>query len=238
MWLKWRWSWAVIAATAGVFIVIDSILFSATLTKFFSGGAMPVTLAIMIFTALTTWKRGQMALNGLFSQRSIPIERFIKEVHRNPPIRVPGTAIFMTPYHNVVPDSLLQNLKHNRMLHERVIFLTLTVQEIPHVSDDSRIRIRTLGDNFYQLEVHFGFNDVPDMSDAYNYCLKRGMDFDNIHQTSFYLGRETIIPLKGGIMALWRERIFAIMKQNASSAVEYYNIPYDRVVEIGGRYEL
>ena len=238
MWLKWHWHWGLIAATAGVFIVIDSVLFSATLTKFFSGGAMPVTLALMIFTALTSWKRGQQALNTMFSQRSVPIDRFIKEVHRNPPIRVPGTAIFMTPYHNVVPDSLLQNLKHNRMLHERVIFLTVDVQEVPTVAQENRIRIHTLKDDFYQLDVHFGFNDAPDMSAAYNYCLKRGMDFDNIHQTSFYLGRETIIPLAGGIMALWRERIFAIMKQNASSAVEYYNIPFDRVVEIGGRYEL
>ena len=238
MWLKWHWHWGLIAATAGVFIVIDSVLFSATLTKFFSGGAMPVTLALMIFTALTSWKRGQQALNTMFSQRSVPIDRFIKEVHRNPPIRVPGTAIFMTPYHNVVPDSLLQNLKHNRMLHERVIFLTVDVQEVPTIAQENRIRIHTLKDDFYQLDVHFGFNDAPDMSAAYNYCLKRGMDFDNIHQTSFYLGRETIIPLAGGIMALWRERIFAIMKQNASSAVEYYNIPFDRVVEIGGRYEL
>jgi len=236
MWLKWHWSWARIAATAGVFSIIDSVLFSATLTKFFSGGAMPVMLALMIFSALTSWKRGQTLLRSMFSKNSLPIDVFIREVHRNPPIRVPGTAIFMTPYHNVVPDSLLKNLKHNRMLHERVIFLTVNVQEVPTIAEEKRIRIRTLGDDFYQLDVQFGFNDVPDMSDVYNTCLRRGMDFDNIHQTSFYLGRETIVPIASEDMALWRERLFAIMKQNASSAVEYYNIPFDRVVTIGGNY--
>ena len=236
--LKWRWSWGIIALTAGVFIMLDTVLFSATATKILSGGIMPVALAITIFTALTTWKHGQQLLNKKFSERSISIEKFIKEIHRNPPLRVPGTAIFMTPYHNVVPEALLQNLKHNKILHERVIFLTVLFQEIPHVALENRIHIHTLGSDFYLLELHFGFNDEPNMSEAFNYCLKRGMDFDSIYQASFYLGKETIVPIGGDEMALWRERIFAAMKQNASSAVEYYKIPADRVVEIGGRHEL
>lgn len=235
---KWRWSWMAIGATAGAFSIIDAVLFSATTTKFMSGGAMPVALALMIFIALTTWKRGQKILSERFAHQSLSVDSFIKSVRRSPPVRVPGTAIFMTPYHNVVPDSLQLNLRHNKMLHERVIFLTVAFQEVPHVPPENRIQIYSLGDDFYRMDLSYGFNDEPDIPEALHYCLQRGMDFDSIHQVSFYLGKETIVPVKGGDMAQWRERIFAVMKQNASSAIEYYKIPAERVVEVGGRYEL
>jgi KUP system potassium uptake protein len=236
--LKWRWGWGPIVATAGAFAALDAILLSACATKFMSGGAMPVALAIMIFIVLTTWKKGQRLLNERASREAVSIERFIKEVHRNPPLRAPGTAIFMTPYHNVVPEPLRLNLRHNKMLHERVIFLTVSFQEVPHIAPENRIHIYSLGNDFYTMDLHYGFNDQPDMPEAMNYCLRRGMDFDNIHQTSFYLGRERIVPVAGGAMPFWRDMLFAIMKQNASSAIEYYKIPADRVIELGGRYEL
>ncbi len=237
MWLKWRWSWVKIAATAGIFAGIDAVLFSATTTKFMSGGAMPATLAVMIFLALTTWKKCQQALDNRLASLSLPVDRFIREVEVSPPLRVPGTAIFMTPYPNAVPNPLLLNLRHNKMLHERVIFLTVMFQEIPHVTAENRIRIHTLGNDFYRIDLFYGFNDEPDVPAALAYCMKRGMDFDGLHQTSFYLGRESV-AFMGGEMPFWRKLIFSIMKQNASSAVEYYKIPADRVVEVGGRYEI
>ena len=214
------------------------LLLSACATKFMSGGAMPVTLAIMIFIALTTWKKGQRALNERAARNAPSIDRFIREIRRNPPQRVPGTAVFMTPQPNVVPESLRLNLRHNKMLHERVVFLTVSFQEVPHVSSENRIYIHSLGDDFYSMTLHYGFNDEPDISQAMAYCLQRGMDFDSAEQASFYIGHETIVPARGGAMPFWRDLLFAIMKQNASSAVEYYKIPVSRVVEVGGRYEL
>ncbi len=236
--LKWRWQWKWILATAGVFTAIDAVLFSATTTKFMSGGAMPVTVAVMIFTALTTWKKGQAALDDRISSQSVSIDQFIRESRNNPSVRVPGTAIYMTPHHNMVPSAMMLNMRHNKMLHERVIFLTVIFEEIPHVAHENRIHIYTLGDDFYKMDVHYGFNDEPDISEAMHYCLQRGMDFDNLAQASFYFGNEIIMPVAGGAMPFWRDLLFSIMKRNASGAAEYYKIPADRVVEVGGMYEL
>ncbi len=239
MWLKWHWKWWRIAMTAGLFFCIDATLFASAATKVMTGGYVPLFLASLIFTALTTWKTGQKILNDKMARSSVSVERFVKEVHKNPPLRVPGTAIYMTPWHNVVPAALLQNLKHNKVLHERVIFLTVISQEVPHVPPENRIHVYQLGQDFYQLDIHTGFKDEPDVPAALHHCQVRGMDFDHIHQASFFMGKETVVstPEESG-MARWREHLFAWLKQNASSAVSYYKIPSDRVIELGGRYEI
>jgi KUP system potassium uptake protein len=173
------------------------------------------------------------------SKASISIERFVKEVYKNPPLRVPGTAIYMTPWHNIVPSALLQNLKHNKVLHERVIFLTVVSQEVPYVPPENRVHVYQLGNDFYQLDLHTGFKDEPDVPEALHQCQIRGMDFDHIHQASFFLGKETVVSTsEDSGMARWRERVFSVMKKNASSAIDYYQIPADRVVEMGGMYEI
>ncbi len=236
--LKWRWQWKWIMATAGIFSAIDAVLFSATTTKFMSGGAMPVAVALMIFTALTTWKKGQAALDDRISSQSVSIDKFIKEVRNNPCVRVPGTAIYMTPHHNMIPSALMLNMRHNKMLHERMVFLTVIFEEIPHVEAENRIHIYTLGDDFYKMDVHYGFNDEPDISEVLHYCLQRGMDFDSMASASFYFGKEVILPVAGGAMPFWRDLLFSIMKRNASGAAAYYKIPADRVIEVGGMYEL
>jgi KUP system potassium uptake protein len=237
--LKWHWKWWQVALTSGVFSAIDAVLFSATTTKIATGGYLPLLIAAVIFTFLTTWKSGQRILNEKLARSSISTERFIKEVYKNPPIRVPGTAIYMTALHNVIPSPLLYNLKHNKVLHERIVFVTVVSQEVPYVPAENRVHVYGLGHDFYQLDLHTGFKDEPDVSAALHQCQVRGMDFDDIHQASFFLGKETVIstPEESGI-ARWREQLFAWMKKNASSAIDYYGIPADRVVEIGGRYEI
>ncbi len=239
MQLKWHWPLWRVAIAAGGFFLVDAMLFSACLTKITSGGYVPLLIGITAFTILTTWKSGQRILNEKIARASLSVERFIKEVYKNPPIRVPGTAIYMTPLHNVIPGALLHNLKHNKVLHERIIFLTVISQEVPYVPQENRIHVYGLGHDFYQLDLHTGFKDQPDVPAALHQCQVRGMDFDDMLHASFFLGKETVIstPEESGI-ARWREQLFAWMKQNASSAVEYYEIPTDRVVEIGGRYEI
>jgi KUP system potassium uptake protein len=236
--LKWHWSWWSVLATAGAFACLDVTLFSASLTKVAHGGYVPLLLAGCIFTLLTTWKSGQRILNEKLARSTVSFDRFIKEVAKNPPIRVPGTAVYMTPWHNVIPAALLYNLKHNKVLHERVIFLTVVAQEVPYVPAENRIHVYQLGQDFYQLDLHIGFKDNPDVPEALHLCQIRGMDFDHIHQASFFMGKETVVPTAGDGMAAWREHIFAWMKQNASSAIDYYKIPPDRVCELGGRHEI
>ncbi len=236
--LKWHWDWGRVIAAVGIFALIDVTLFSANLTKVTHGGYVPLLLATAVFTVLTTWKSGQRLLNEKLARTSVSIEKFVKEVHKHPPLRVPGTAIYMTPWHNVIPSALLHNLKHNKVLHERIIFLTVVSQEVPHVPPENRVHVYQLGHDFYQLDLHTGFKDVPDVPAAMHQCLARGMDFDHIQHASFFLGKETIIPTPEKGMAPWREHFFAWMKQNASSAIDYYKIPADRVIEVGGRYEI
>ena len=236
--LKWHWKWWLIAPIMGLFLIVDATLVMSAATKIPHGGYIPIMIGIVLFTLLTTWKRGQRILNKKMSGTSVSVEKFINEIYKDPPLRVPGTAIYMTPWHNTIPSALLHNLKHNKILHERIIFLTVVSQEVPYVPPENRVHVYQLGQDFYQLDLHTGFKDEPNVPSALHQCLARGMDFDHIHQASFFLSKETIVPTNGDGMATWREHIFAWMKQNASSAVGYYQIPADRVIELGGRYEI
>ena len=236
--LKWRWRWLFIAPLMGIFLVVDTTLVMSAATKIPHGGYIPLLMGIIFFTLMTTWKSGQCILKAKMSGMSVSVERFINEIYKNPPLRVQGTAIYMTPWHSTIPSALLQNLKHNKILHERIIFLTVISQEVPYMPPENRVHVHQLGQDFYQLDLHTGFKDEPDVPSALHQCLARGMDFDHLHQASFFLSRETVIPTNGDGMATWREHIFALMKRNASSAIDYYRIPVDRVIELGGRYEI
>jgi KUP system potassium uptake protein len=168
---------------------------------------------------------------------AIAIEPFLDSVSRHPPVRVPGTAAFLTTSFEGVPHALMHNLKHNKVLHERVVLLTVVFQDIPHIDDSERIEIWPLGNNFYKVFVIYGFKDETNIPEALELCAPLGLEF-NMMDTSFFLSRETLIPTRRPGMALWREKLFVSMSRNAGSVTSYFKIPTNRVVELGTQVEL
>ncbi len=233
----WRWPLWIALPLLLVFLTIDLSFFGANAIKIFHGGWFPIVVAIALFTLLITWKRGRQLLLTRLSPGSIPLGPFIQSVTAHPPTRVPGTAVFMTAAAEGVPHALLHNLNHNKVLHERIVLLTVSTMDIPHVPDEDRIEISSLGPDFYRIVVRYGFKDVPDVPRALEAAAAKGFKFEMM-ETSFFLSRQTLIPKVGPGMALWQEKLFALMSRNASSATTFFKIPANRVVELGTRIEL
>ncbi|MGE5240345.1 MAG: potassium transporter Kup [Bacteroidota bacterium] len=234
----WRYNlWIAIFAT-GFFIVVDISFFSASLVKIADGGWFPLVVGAMVFTVMVTWRHGRELLLSRLRQSSVPLPAFLDSLMRNPPVRVPGTAVFLTSTPGTVPHALLHNLAHNKVLHERVVFLTVIIKDVPWVPQEERVHIEDLGNNCFQLTVHFGFKDSPDIMQALELCRAYELEFQPL-QTSFFLSRETVIAsMRVEGMALWRERLFATLARNAVSAVEYFNLPANRVIEVGTQVEI
>ena len=231
---KWpRWaSWPLLA----VFFLVDTTYFAANLTKVPNGGWYPLLIGLIGFTLLTTWARGRKLMLGRLDEAAIPLPVFIKSA-ANSATRVPGTAVFMTTSAEGVPHSLLHNLKHNKILHERVILLTVRIEDVPYVSDKSRIEVSELGDGFYRVIIRFGFmqeTNVPATLERIAECGPKLKMMD----TSFFLARQTLLPAKAPGMPLWREKLFAWMLRNAESAMEFFKLPPNRVVELGSQVEI
>jgi len=236
----WGYPLALCIAATGFFIIVDMAFFSATLLKTAEGGWFPLVIGAVVFTFMTTWRRGREILFGRLRASTVPLEPFLESLFREAPQRVPGTSVFLTATPEVVPHSLLHNLYHNKVLHERVVFLTVTVKDVPLVAPEERLSIQALGHECYRVMLAFGFMDRPDVWHALSELAPvKGLGFD-LMQTSFFLSRETVIPVGGvaGGMTLWRERIFATMARNAGSAVEYFNIPTNRVIELGTQVQI
>jgi KUP system potassium uptake protein len=233
----WGWSWGVTVAGIVVFLSIDLAFLGANAIKFFQGGWFPVLIAIAVFTLLATWKRGRELLYERLTEMAIAIEPFLDSIARHPPTRVPGTAVFLTTKFEGVPHSLMHNLKHNKVLHNRVVLLTVVFQDIPHIDNSERIEIWPLGNDFYKVFVIYGFKDETNIPHALELCAPLGLEF-NMMDTSFFLSREILIPTKRPGMALWRERLFVNMARNAGSVTAYFQIPTNRVVELGTLVEL
>jgi KUP system potassium uptake protein len=233
----WHWPLWIALPLLLVFLTIDLSFFSANAIKLFQGGWFPIVVAIVLFVLLVTWKRGRKLLLERLSPGAIPIEPFIQSVTAHPPTRVPGTAVFLTAASEGVPHALLHNLNHNKVLHERIVLLTVNVSDIPHVPDEDQIEVQSLGPNFYRVVVHYGFKDEPDVPRALELASAKGLKF-RMMETSFFLSRQTLIPKVGPGMALWQEKLFALMSRNASSATTFFKIPANRVVELGTRIEL
>jgi len=202
-----------------------------------ASGWFPIAIGIAAFRLLTTWKRGRAILHERLLQETMSIDLFITSVAESPPPRVPGTAVFLTSTEGRVPHALLHNLKHNKVLHERVVLLTLKTRDIPRVGRADRLKIQSLACNFHQIEAHYGFMEDQDIPALLEECGRRGMRFDMM-DTSFFASRETLIPSVAPGMALWREKLFVSMSKNATKATEYFRIPTNRVVELGTQVEL
>ena len=233
------WNWPLVFALplSAFFLIIDLSFFSANVLKLLEGGWFPVIVGIVVFILLSTWKRGREVLFERLRPGAIALEPFIKSITAHPPVRVPGTAVFLTASMEGVPHALLHNLNHNKVLHERVVLLTVRVEDIPHVAVKQRLDIQNLGDDFFRITVHYGFKDEPNIPTALETAAAHGMEF-NMLETSFFLSRQTLVPTPDRGMALWREKIFAAMSRNAASATAFFRIPTNRVVELGTRIEL
>jgi KUP system potassium uptake protein len=233
----WGYPLALCIAATGFFIVVDAAFFSSSLLKIVEGGWFPLALGAIVFIVMTTWRRGRVLAIAAQRRTSIPLGPFLESLSAHPPIRVTGTAVFMAGDPEGVPNALLHNLKHFKVLHERVVFLTVVTRNVPWVPASERIVVEPLGRGFYRLMVDFGFMDRPDVSAVLDLCRDCGLVFD-LMQTTFFLSRTTVIPTRREGMALWRESLFAAMARNARTAADYYNIPANCVIELGTKIEI
>jgi len=183
---------------------------------------------------MITWRRGRSLVSERVRSDALPLEPFVADIAANKVMRVPGTAVFMTQDTTNVPFALLHSLKHYKVLHMRIVFLTVLMQDIPHVADTSRVTVEKLPGEFYRVKVLFGFMDPPDLPAALAWCAESGIDFDMM-ETTFFLGRETLIPTFGTAMAYWRSLLFVALFRNAGSATAFFKIPSNRVVELGSQ---
>jgi len=235
--LVWRWHPALVVAGALVFLIVDVAFFSATALKLVQGGWLPIAVAVMVFTVLSTWKRGRDLLRERLTADSIPLDLFLDNIRQHGPTRVPGTAVFLSSQGKSVPHALLHNLAHNKVLHERVVFLTVRTEDVPHVADTERVEVNDLGDNFYRVIAHYGFKDDPNVPEALEQCAVCGHGL-NLLETSFFLSRETLIPTRMPGMAPWRERLFIWMARSAQNAMGFFRLPSNRVIELGTQVEI
>jgi KUP system potassium uptake protein len=234
------WKWTILKAglLCGTFLLIELLFFGANMLKIAHGGWFPLVVGAAIFTLMSTWKTGRQVLAARLRAGTLPLKSFLEDLARHPPIRVPGTAIFLSGNTEGTPLALLHNLKHNRVLHKRVVILTVVTQEVPHVPDSNRIRIEKLSEGLYRLIGYYGFMDEPNIPDLVASCKDEGLDISP-KQVTYFVSRETIIPTarhKG--MMLWRERLFRVMAQNAQSATAFFGLPANRVVELGMQVEI
>jgi KUP system potassium uptake protein len=233
----WDWSVGKAALVLGLLLLVDVSFLAANSVKVLEGGWFPLAVGIAVFILLSTWNRGREILFERLRPGAIGLEPFIASIIEHPPIRVPGTAVFLTATQEGVPHALLHNLNHNKVLHQRVVLLTARAEDIPHVPDAQRLKVQDLGKQFYRVTVHYGFQDEPDLPQALELAESHGLGI-NMMETSFFLSRQTLVPTQAQGMALWREKLFAAMSRNASSATVFFRIPANRVVELGTRIEL
>jgi KUP system potassium uptake protein len=235
---RWGWSWLKAGVVATLFLIVDFAFFGANIIKVAQGGWLPLLLAAAIFTLMTTWKGGRRVLAERIQAEARSLEEFINAIPQQRVTRVPGTAIFMSGTASKTPSALRQNLEHNRVLHERVVFVTVKTQQVPHVSEDERFQIEDFGNGLYRVKVHYGFMEKPNIPEALNAAAAKGLVLGDPKHTTYFLGRETIIATRRPGMAVWRERLFAMMSRNATTATAYFGIPPDRVVELGEQIEI
>jgi KUP system potassium uptake protein len=234
---KWGWKLPAALSLAGFFLVIDLAFFGANVIKIPHGGWFPLVVGALIFLVMTTWKKGRRVLAERLLSRAHPIEDFLRDIAKRPPVRVPGTAVFMNGTATGTPAALMHNLEHNKVLHERVVLLTVKTKQSPYVEAEDRVEIVPLGHEFYRMIINYGFMEDPDIPIVLESLEPPAPRFDPMN-TTYFLGRETVLAAKHPGMMIWREKLFALMSRNASSATAYFNLPPNRVVELGSQVEI
>ena len=229
------WHWKLPASTAlfGTFLLVDVGFFTANFAKIVEGGWFPLAFGLGVFVLMSTWKLGRELLYRRIEADSIPLPDFVKGASLDC-TTVPGTAVFMTANPDAVPHALLHSMKHYKSLHERVVLLTAVTLDVPHVPGAQRVTVESINAQFHKVKVFYGFTDDPDLPETLDWCAEQGLRLDMM-DTSFFLGRETLIPEVGSEMALWREKLFVAMYRNAGSVASYFNLPPNRVVELGSQ---
>ena len=233
----WGYPLALCVAATGFFFVVDLAFFASNLLKLFQGGWFPLMIGGGVFMLMITWKQGRSLLNDKLRADAIDLKDFLESVFLSPPTRVDGTAVFLTAEPGAVPNALLHNLKHNKVLHRQNLFVTVRNHEVPWIGRDKRLQVEPLGHDCWQVVVQYGFKDDPDIPSALHQLRVQGCDVEPM-TTSYFLSRDTIIPTIGSGMAPWREKLFAQMHHNASGAADFLHLPSNAVVELGSKIEI
>ncbi|MEO6362018.1 MAG: potassium transporter Kup [Caldimonas sp.] len=233
----WKFPWSLVVLATGFFFVVDLAFLSANVIKVVDGGWFPLLIGAFMFTLMMTWKQGRKLVSKSLRSDSIDLRSFLESVFISPPTRVAGTAVFLVVDQGLTPNVLLHNLKHNKVLHERNLFVTVRLHEVPWISESERFAIEPLGNDCWQVTLNFGFKDDPDVPAGLEQLRASGCSVDDM-DTSYFLSRDIIVPTFGGDMANWREKLFAGMHRNASAAADFLRLPTNRVVELGSKVEI
>ena len=233
----WKYPWWLCVAATGFFFLVDFIYFAANVVKVIDGGWFPVVIGAVMFLLLMTWKQGRRLMTERLREDAIDLKSFLEAVFISPPARVQGTAVFLVAEQGNTPNALLHNLKHNKVLHETNLFVTVLHHEVPWVGFEKRVELESLGNDCWQVTLHFGFKNDPDVPEALQLLRSRGVQLDDM-ETSYFLSRDIVIPTLGDGMWLWREKLFASMHRNAAAAADFLNLPANRIVELGAKVQI
>ena len=233
----WKYPWSLCFGATFFFFIVDFVYFSANVVKVFDGGWFPLVIGAVMFMLMMTWKQGRRLMAARLREDAIDLKSFLESVFVSPPTRVQGTAVFLVSDQGVTPNALLHNLKHNKVLHETNLFVTVKHHEVPWVGSDKRCELEPLGHNCWQVTLNFGFKNEPDVPEALASLQNRGCAIDAM-DTSYFLSRDIVIPTIGSGMADWREKLFVGMHRNAAAAADFLSLPTNRVVELGSKLEI
>ena len=233
---RFNWTKLQVGAFMAFFLTLDLGLFAANLLKIRTGGWVPIAIALGVFILMTTWKRGRIHLRSILAERSLPVSELIESLQRSKIVRVPGTAVFMTSESEGTPVVLLHHLKHNKVLHNQVLLLSIIVKGEPEVPASERVAVEDLTNGIYRVKAYYGFLQTPNVEEIRARCAEAGVKTRRM-ETTYYLGREQLIPIGSSGLSRWRKKLFSVMSRNAQSATQYYGIPPNRVVELGAQIE-
>jgi len=233
----WRWSLPRTILVEALFLSVDLPFLVANGLKIPHGGWVPLAIAAVLYILEITWKRGRQILAARLAEHAVPLHLLLGDIMAEPPVRVAGTAVFMTAQRQGVPYTLIYNLRHNHVLHERVVFLTMANVDVPRVDDAERVDVETIAEDFHRVTARYGFMEEPDVVQVLTLCRRKGLDVA-LEAASFFLGRETLLATDRPGMAKWREHLFALMARNTSRATSAFNVPTEQVIEIGAQIEL